>query len=663
MPVAAGVDEETRRTRLAQASAAVEKTLREADDFPEDLRKNPFADVVPSSLGAELVKLYEATPSPVRAEPLPDKLEASPIRHYLQSIHPPDRDGKNGVYLLSAGAREGDLFATYAMSVQGFDWANFYAAFDGHQYFSWLRQKLDEIADVVLIDSRTGVTEMGGVCTRHLADVVVAFCAPNSQNVDGVLRVVTGVNRSDVKEARDDRHVDVIIVPSRVDLSESDRLTEFSEGFAKAAEQPEFVPAQLQDLERPFLNLQIPYIPRFNYREERVIGPDAGEVGKKLDAGEVGKKLIEAYSRIAVHLAVLGRPGSRVRESYAGEIGTMFPHLAQSAPLMAPPVPDTLVHRTQESDKLAGLLIQSAGTSRVSRIGIWGPPGSGKTSLVASVCRDPRIMAAFPGGILWLTPDRQWTREAVQAWLRTSFGFGRSVGTRALHNLLDTRKFLLVADDVWEIESIKEVLEYGSDATHIVISRDLNVAALFGANVVSVGPLLPAETQALLGADARLAEPDDPTYELAKSMLEWPLGASLVRAALERRLALRESPDAAWESLRQAFLRHRVLAFDTPGADRATSAGRSLALTLSRVESIHRNLLVLLAQRPASEGLDLRVRDNVAVRFGVERLRNLGLATIDNDHERALVNPLVQAYLLAQGELRDSLAPRRASVP
>ena len=101
-------------------------------------------------------------------------------------IHKPKSESdRGGIWLLPAGWREGARFSTYALSVQSFDWADFYARFDGHAYFEWLRHELvdGDLADIVFIYSRTGVTEMGGVCTRQLADVVVTFCVPNLSQI------------------------------------------------------------------------------------------------------------------------------------------------------------------------------------------------------------------------------------------------------------------------------------------------------------------------------------------------------------------------------------------------------------------------------------------------------------------------------------------------
>ena len=110
-----------------------------------------------------------------------------PISEVLYPIYPEEPSGNRSraLWLLPSGLRSDNYFSVYVQAVQSFDWAEFYTQFKGEVYFDWLRAQLlsSGLADVVLIDSRTGITEMGGVCTRQLADVVVAFCVPNTQNV------------------------------------------------------------------------------------------------------------------------------------------------------------------------------------------------------------------------------------------------------------------------------------------------------------------------------------------------------------------------------------------------------------------------------------------------------------------------------------------------
>jgi MinD-like ATPase involved in chromosome partitioning or flagellar assembly len=50
--------------------------------------------------------------------------------------------------------------------------------------------------DYVLIDSRTGLTEIGGVCTTAFPDLVVMLFSLNDQNVDGTASVVRHINEA-----------------------------------------------------------------------------------------------------------------------------------------------------------------------------------------------------------------------------------------------------------------------------------------------------------------------------------------------------------------------------------------------------------------------------------------------------------------------------------
>ena len=72
--------------------------------------------------------------------------------------------------LMPAGQRGSDeQLSEYALGLRQFDWQDFYFNFGGEIFFEWLRRSLDNNRyDVVLVDSRTGVTEMGGICGTSL---------------------------------------------------------------------------------------------------------------------------------------------------------------------------------------------------------------------------------------------------------------------------------------------------------------------------------------------------------------------------------------------------------------------------------------------------------------------------------------------------------------
>ena len=47
--------------------------------------------------------------------------------------------------------------------------------------------------DFILIDSRTGITDIGGICTIHLPDALILIFTSNEQSVEGIKNVVNRV--------------------------------------------------------------------------------------------------------------------------------------------------------------------------------------------------------------------------------------------------------------------------------------------------------------------------------------------------------------------------------------------------------------------------------------------------------------------------------------
>ena len=122
--------------------------------------------------------------------------------------------------LLPAGRRSGKRFAEYAASVQAFDWTAFYSNWEGEAYLEWFRQELLAENALILVDSRTGVTEIGGVCVYQLADVVLMFCAANENNLNGTAIMAEAFSRPVVQELRADRPLCILPVPARIAANE-----------------------------------------------------------------------------------------------------------------------------------------------------------------------------------------------------------------------------------------------------------------------------------------------------------------------------------------------------------------------------------------------------------------------------------------------------------
>ena len=87
---------------------------------------------------------------------------------------------------------------SYSERLSEIDWNDLYLIHDGYVMFEDLRAQWDARGfDYVLIDSRTGFTDVGGICTRHLPDAVITMFRPDDQSLRGMQGVVDAIRRED----------------------------------------------------------------------------------------------------------------------------------------------------------------------------------------------------------------------------------------------------------------------------------------------------------------------------------------------------------------------------------------------------------------------------------------------------------------------------------
>jgi tetratricopeptide (TPR) repeat protein len=267
-------------------------------------------------MASEMAGQSKTGESPDWLETLRNSKDLPSVSDALYPIHRPETndDKAPGLWLLPAGWRAGDRFPVYAQAVQSFDWTDFYASFEGDAYFEWLREQMvtETRADVVLIDSRTGVTEMGGVCTRQLADIVVSFCVPNAQNLDGICAMAESFGRAEIISKRG-RELDVVMVPARIDSNELGLRKIFEDRFRERLDR--FTPSAFNAVTANFWNLQIPYLAKYAYAEFPLAIDDS-----------TAPELSNAYKKLAAHLALLaqGTSALQIRSAMAEEVNREF---------------------------------------------------------------------------------------------------------------------------------------------------------------------------------------------------------------------------------------------------------------------------------------------------------------------------------------------------
>ena len=119
----------------------------------------------------------------------------------------------SSVSLLTSGKSDAD----YPGRVLGFNWQRFFREHDRGSFIERLRAEWATESDFILIDSRTGITDTGGICTIALPDLVVPVFAANHQNVDGVLDVLGRAQAGRQKLAYDRPPALVLPILSRFD--------------------------------------------------------------------------------------------------------------------------------------------------------------------------------------------------------------------------------------------------------------------------------------------------------------------------------------------------------------------------------------------------------------------------------------------------------------
>jgi cellulose biosynthesis protein BcsQ len=227
------------------------------------------------------------------------------------------KDSKTDLHLLVSGKDNGN----YSEMLRDFDVSQFYEKHDGGQRIEAFRKELLKNYDYVLIDSRTGVTDFGGICTIQMPDILVMLFAPTEQGLSGTKKIAQRILDGHSKLPFDRFNLLICPVPSRFDST-----TEFQE----SRKWLDRISSELEELYESWLPgdvnlneflqiIKIPYISYFSF-------------GEKLPVIEQGVSdptgLGYAYENLAM---ILGRGLDEVeefiekREKYLEEVSGQKP--------------------------------------------------------------------------------------------------------------------------------------------------------------------------------------------------------------------------------------------------------------------------------------------------------------------------------------------------
>ena len=125
------------------------------------------------------------------------------------------------LWVMPAGRRD----EQYASRLSGIDWGRLYGEEDGYLLFEDLKAQWESYVgpDHVFVDSRTGHTDVSGICTRQLPDSVAILFRLDQQNLDGLKPIVSAV-RSEAEGPRQ-KDIQLHFFPSNVpDMDDEDRV-------------------------------------------------------------------------------------------------------------------------------------------------------------------------------------------------------------------------------------------------------------------------------------------------------------------------------------------------------------------------------------------------------------------------------------------------------
>lgn len=167
--------------------------------------------------------------------------------------------------IISAGRKTPD----YRTRVQRLDWDTLFREHRVGNYVNAMRDEWRNAYDFVLVDSRTGITDIGDICTVLLPDALVLMFITNHQNIDGICSVMARATAARKKLPVDRSKLLGLPIPGRDEVyNEHDKSIEWKNIFAERLGYlyKDWLPREIEPVDA--LNkLFIPYVTNWSFGE------------------------------------------------------------------------------------------------------------------------------------------------------------------------------------------------------------------------------------------------------------------------------------------------------------------------------------------------------------------------------------------------------------
>ena len=363
---------------------------------------------------------------------------------------------------------------------------------NGGAFIEQLREEWLANYNVILIDSRTGLTDTSGVCTVQLPDIIIAVFSANQQSLYGIKEALLRSQRERQKLAFDRMPLQIVPLLScfdyRTEVKEAsdwlEKIEEVMDPFYKDWLPRSYTSRQI--IERT----KIPYIAYFSFGEKLPVvthsTSDPEGLGFWYDA--MANLIASGFTSI--------------KEVLQDVAFTAYFH-------QIPCLPPKYLKRNEELKKLKETLNisthKTVGTvDRSYPVGLLGMGGIGKSVLAAAIAYDEDVQKAFPDGAVWLTLGRQPDIVAKQRELAGALGHSDLVFVNSqqaharLSELIANRTYLIILDDVWSEQPIEAFNRLGKNCQLLVTTRDRGVLEKTGAQIFQLAVLTPENALDLL---------------------------------------------------------------------------------------------------------------------------------------------------------------------
>jgi tetratricopeptide (TPR) repeat protein len=178
--------------------------------------------------------------------------------------------------LISAGQDD----VNYAKKLQTLDWREAFRHRNIGSLFENMRNQIKQSYDFILIDSRTGLTDIGDICTSFMADSIIMIFVTNDQNLYGTQAAFERAKITRTRVVSNRGHLVAIPVLGRDEVyNEVDRSDHWKQENSRIVEQlaEDWCPEGVSGKEI-MQTLFIPYVAKWSFGERLPVVENPDEI-------------------------------------------------------------------------------------------------------------------------------------------------------------------------------------------------------------------------------------------------------------------------------------------------------------------------------------------------------------------------------------------------